>query len=181
MSDRDTGTGRRARGCCCFVVGSLSSLPGFDSDPTASNYRSAAKQPQPSTTVLAHTMAKASAVLFLSAMFSFLLKEGLPFVLPPPSTPNAVIASSSWAGARGISPTAAVGRPARISARRGSQTTMSMADVCHGDFPTPGWVRMAQRNLARVSVGDQLPDSTVRYGCVLHALFFVLTEVYLYE
>lgn len=34
--------------------------------------------------------------------------------------------------------------------------------MCHGDFPTPGWVRMAQRNLARVSVGDQLPDSTVR-------------------
>lgn len=121
-------------------------------------------------------MAKGRAVLFLSAIFSFLLKEGLPFVLLPPSTTNlSPKALSSWAGTRGVSPTsAAVGRPARISARRGRQTTMSMADVCHGDFPTPGWVRMAQRNLARVSVGDQLPDSTVRYGsivCMFHALY----------
>lgn len=38
------------------------------------------------------------------------------------------------------------------------------ADVCRGDVPTPGWVRLAQRNLAKVRVGDQLPDACVRYA-----------------
>ena len=130
------------------------------------------KQLQPSNTILAPTMAKARAVLFLSAIISFLLKEGLPFVVPPPSTSIRVSskAVSSWAGWRGLPTTSAAGRPARISARRESQTTMSMADVCHGDFPTPGWVRLAQRNLARVSVGDQLPDSTVRYVMSVRSL-----------
>ncbi|CAM9321377.1 unnamed protein product [Ectocarpus sp. 4 AP-2014] len=39
---------------------------------------------------------------------------------------------------------------------------MDTADVCRGEQSTPGWVRLAQRNLARVRVGDRLPDSIVR-------------------
>eukprot|EP00903_Cladosiphon_okamuranus_P018198 g16741.t1 len=38
----------------------------------------------------------------------------------------------------------------------------STADVCRGDVPTPGWIRLAQRNLKRVRVGDPLPDACVR-------------------
>eukprot|EP00752_Nemacystus_decipiens_P006047 g5458.t1 len=49
-----------------------------------------------------------------------------------------------------------VGRPGRPPA--GTDT----ADVCRGDVPTPGWIRLAQRNLARVRVGDPLPDARVR-------------------
>lgn len=36
------------------------------------------------------------------------------------------------------------------------------SDVCRCDLPTPGWVRMAQRNMARVKVNDRLPDVKVR-------------------
>lgn len=109
-------------------------------------------------------------ILFVSAIFSSLLREGLPFVVPLPSAIGHALSSPSSGARGGLSPatTAAAGSQAKrfVRSRGGEGITMSMADVCHGDFPTPGWVRLAQRNLARVSVGDQLPDSTVRYAIV---------------
>lgn len=97
--------------------------------------------------LLVPTMMRAGAVLFLSAM-SFLTAHCF---LPAPQLPRTpAVLSTTRVKAAGIAGTA-------------PRLAMDTADVCRGDAPTPGWVRLAQRNLARVRVGDVLPDACVRY------------------
>lgn len=110
--------------------------------------------------LLVFIMTRAGAVLFLSAMTAFLFQAGLPFVVVLPSRSLVTRGSLRCAGAHGASLTTA--RAARARSNRQFTTAMDAADVCQGDVPTPGWVRLAQRNLARISVGDRLPDVNVR-------------------
>ena len=82
-------------------------------------------------------MARAiSNVLFLSTM-AILVDCFIPPVLRPPTTTS---------------------RAPRV------KMATAKADVCRGDVPTPGWVRLAQRNLSKIRVGDPLPDACVRYA-----------------
>lgn len=53
-------------------------------------------------------------------------------------------------------------KAAKTRVEGGDWKSMNAADVCQGDLPTPGWVRLAQRNLKRLKVGDKLPDVQVR-------------------
>lgn len=100
-------------------------------------------------------MARSRAVFPLSALLlsAFFVTNAVSFFV---STPLRVIPSRTPRMSRMpvSAATAARCRPAAMA--------MSIADVCRGDTPTPGWVRMAQRNLKKISVGDQLPDVKVR-------------------
>lgn len=93
-------------------------------------------------------MGRAGTVLFLSTL-SFLTAHCF---LPPSVLPNRSSFRTNASGASSI--TTMVGRP--------SSGARSTADVCRGDVPTPGWIRLAQRNLARVRVGDPVPDACIR-------------------
>lgn len=130
-----------------------------------------------------HMMSRHGAVLFLSAMSAFLFREGFPFVLVSPSrlhtTKNSNPVQVVTASSPGCRRSAAGGRAATCSPlsvaagssqlrRKRQDKGMWMAgarvpDLWNGDsIPTPGWVRMAQRNMARIKPGDQLPDVAVR-------------------
>ncbi|CAM9522058.1 unnamed protein product [Scytosiphon promiscuus] len=91
-------------------------------------------------------MTRAEAVLFLSTMSFLTAHSFLPSTHLFPAT-HVSSANLCRAGSKASAP---------------RRLRMDTADVCRGDQPTPGWVRRAQRNLARIRVGDELPDAIVR-------------------
>lgn len=100
------------------------------------------------------------ALLFVTCL---LFQEGLPFVVHPRVRSTSCSTVKTVPCTRFIRGRAsAVMKAAKARAEGGDWKSVNAGDVCRGDLPTPGWVRLAQRNLKRLKVGDKLPDVQVR-------------------